>query len=232
MLQQRKTAIVVGALFIVGDIGLVLSGVITSGLLKGPDFLTKIAASESRLVVGALCVLAMGFVLAAVPVLMYPVFRKHNEVLAVGYVVIRGALETVTYIATAATWLLLLALSRDYATAGSPGAAQFGTLGRLLLKTQGSIVSDVSAIVFSLGALVFAYLFYQSRLIPRWLSIWGLAGAAFYLVAPLLSVFGFSAGFMMAPLAAQEIVLAVWLIARGFNSKVALPSPVLAAAST
>ena len=168
--------------------------------------------------IGALCVLAMGFFLAAISMVMYPIFRKHNPVLATGYVVVRGALETVTYIASAAAWLLLAALSRDYVKSVSPDTAPFDTVGRLLLKAQGSIAPDTTAIVFSLGALMFAYLFYQTRLIPRWLSIWGLTGAVAYLAAPLLSLFDHSAGFLMAPLAVQEIVLAVWLIAKGFDA--------------
>jgi len=231
MSQSRKTAIVVGTLFIVGDIAGVLSVVITCGLLDGHESLMKIAANQDRLVAGTLCILAMGFALALVPVVMYPVFRRFNQVLAMGYVVFRGALETVTYLATATTWLLLLALSQDYLKAGSPAAPQFGTLGGLLLKAQGSIATEMTAIVFCLGALMFAYLFYQSRLIPRWLSIWGLAGAGLYLVVPILSLFGYSAGILMAPLAVQEVVLAVWLIARGFDSRALQASPASASIS-
>ena len=64
---------------------------------------------------------------------------------------------------------------------------------------------------------MFYYLFYQSRLIPRWLSAWGLVGAVLYLAAPRLDMFGHGFGLLMAPLAAAEIVLAVWLIVKGFN---------------
>jgi Domain of unknown function (DUF4386) len=54
--------------------------------------------------------------------------------------------------------------------------------------------------------------------VPRWLSTWGLVGAALYIVAPLGSMFGLSLGILMAPLAVQEMVMAVWLIAKGFSS--------------
>jgi Domain of unknown function (DUF4386) len=227
MSRHRKSAIVVGVLFIAGDIVAVLSRVFTSGLFKEPGYLARIAAHQDRLVIGALCILAMGFFLAAVPLVMYPLFRKYNKPLAMGYVVVRGAIETVAYIANATTWLLLLALSRDYVKAGSPDAPH-GTLGRLLLKAQGSIADDMTAIVFSLGALMFAYLFYQSRLIPRWLSVWGLAGAPLYLAVPLLGLFDVSAGFLYVPLALQEIVLAVWLIAKGFDATASRTSPAFA----
>jgi hypothetical protein len=214
MHSNRKTAIIVGVLFIIGDIAGVLSYVVTGGLLDGPDALTKIAASQNQVVLGALLVLTMGFALAMVPVLMYPIFRKYNEVLALGCVVFRGALETVAYMASAGAWLLLVELSRQHAEAASPGAPHFQTLSTLL---AGPIPGYLTAIVFSLGSLMFYYLFYQSRLIPRWLSVWGLAGAVLYLAWPLLALFGHGIGLLMLPLAVAEIVLAVWLIAKGLN---------------
>jgi hypothetical protein len=215
--KHRKTAIIVGVLFIIGDIAGVLSYLVTGGLLDGPDALTKIAANQNQLVLGALLVLVMGFALAMVPVVMYPVFKKYNEVLALGCVVFRGALETVGYMATAGTWLLLLELSREHAEAASSGAPHFQTLSALLVATQSSITAHFTSIAFCLGSLMFYYLFYQSRLIPRWLSIWGLAGAVLYLATPLLDMFGHGFGILMLPLAVAEIVLAVWLIAKGLN---------------
>jgi Domain of unknown function (DUF4386) len=81
------------------------------------------------------------------------------------------------------------------------------------------------SIPFALGALVFSLLLYQSRLVPRWLSTWGLVGAALYIVPPLGSMFGLSLGLLMAPLAVQEMVMAVWLIAKGFNSPAIASEP-------
>ena len=216
--RHKKTAITVGVLFIIGDIAGVLSYVVTGGLLNGTDALTKIAASQDQLVLGALLVLVMGLSLAMVPVVMYPVFKKYNEVLALGSVVFRGALETVAYMATAGIWLLLVELSREHADAASSGASHVQALSSLLVTAQGSIAAYLTSIAFSLGALMFYYLFYQSRLIPRWLSVWGLVGAALYLASPLLDMFGHGFGLLMAPLAVAEIVLAVWLIVRGLNA--------------
>ena len=216
--KSRRTAIIVGVLFIIGDIAGVLSYLVTGGLLDGPDALTKIAENQNQLVLGALLVLVMGLALAMVPVVMFPVFKKYNEVLALGCVVFRGALETVAYMATAGTWLLLLELSREHAEAASAGAPHFQTLSALLVAAQSSITAHFTSIAFCLGSVMFYYLFYQSRLIPRWLSVWGLAGAVLYLAAPLLDMFGHGFGVLMAPLAVAELVLAVWLIARGLDS--------------
>ncbi len=94
------------------------------------------------------------------------------KLLALGYVVFRGALETVTSIAMVISWLFLTVLSQEYIKAGAPDASYFQTLGTLLLNGNDSI-STISQIVFSLGALMFYSLFYQSKLIPRWISGWG-----------------------------------------------------------
>src|SRR5258706_12267184 len=83
---------------------------------------------------GALLVLIMGFVLAMVPVMMFPILRKYNEALDLGAIVFRGVLEAVTYIDIVISWLLLLTLSREYIKAGIPDPSYFQLLGTLLLK--------------------------------------------------------------------------------------------------
>ena len=78
-------------------------------------------------------------------------------------------------------------------------------------------------IVFCLGALMFNYLLYRTRLVPRWLSGWGLIAAVPYLTTGLLAMLGIIP--ILSPIytvpqlpsALQEMVLAVWLIVKGFN---------------
>ena len=208
MTCERRAAAWIGVLFIIGTVAGGLSMIVTDSALSGPDYLAEVAAHQHQVVVGVLLVLLMGFALAMVPVVFWPVGRKYNETLAMGYVVFRGALETVTYIVGALGWLLLIALSSE------SGA---GPLAGFVRTAERVIWDQLIAIPFILGALMFYYLLYQSRLVPRWLSIWGLAGASLYMVAPFANMFGLSFDFPMAPLAVQEMVMAVWLIARGFT---------------
>ena len=95
----------------------------------------------------------------------------------------------------------------------------------MLVSAQGSTTAYLTSIAFALGSLMFYALFYQSRLVPRWLSVWGLAGAVLYLAAPLLDMFGHGFGILMAPLAVAEIVLAVWLIAKGLDAPAPARTP-------
>jgi hypothetical protein len=207
MSADRKAAVWIGVLYIIGTVALVLSVVVTDAVLTGPAFLAQIAAQPNQLAIGALLVLLAGFALAMVPIVFWPVGKRYNETLAMGYVVFRGGLETVIYIVGALGWLVLIALSKE---------ADAGQLANFVRTTE-TVIWDQGAITFVLGALMFYFVLYQSRLVPRWLSTWGLVGAALGIVPPLGGMFGLSLGILVAPLALQEMVMAVWLIAKGFN---------------
>jgi hypothetical protein len=222
MNTYRGTAVVVGVLYIIGTVAGVLSVVVTMPILGASDYLAKVAASANQLTVGALLVLLMGLALAMVPAMLFPVFRKINEALAVGYVVFRGALETVAYIAGVIPWLFLLIVGREYVSAGAPNASYFQTLGSLLKEGSDSI-SPIRGIVFSVGALMLYYLLYQSKLIPRWISGWGVFAVLLAVAANFLNMFRLQSTastmdtVMNLPLFLQEMVMAVWLIFRGFT---------------
>lgn len=217
-LSDRTTAIIVGILFIIGTVAGISSVAFTGSILASPDFLVQISENENQIVTGAILVLIMGFALAMVPVMLFPIFKKYNEALALGAVLFRGALEAVAYIAVAIFWLLLIVVSQQFATAGFPDDSYFQSLGMLL--QDGSVwIGYILSMVFSIGALMIYALFYQSKLIPTWLSIWGLIGAVLYLVHPLLAMFGTAQDVLFMPLAVQEMVFALWLIIKGFNSK-------------
>ena len=216
MNTSRKTAVIVGVLFIIGTVSGVLSAVITGPVLNEPDYLFTIAANETPIITGAFFVLLMGLSLAMIPVMMFPIFKKQNEALALGAVVFRGPLEAATYILMVVSWLLLTVLSQEFVNAGAPANSNFQVLGTVLLKAN-EMINPVLEIVFSLGALMFYTLFYQTRLIPRWLSGWGLIGAIVYLAAGVMALFGTEIGFLLALLGVQEMVMALWLIFKGFN---------------
>ena len=213
----RKTATIVGVLFIIGTAAGILSAVVMGGILDAPDLLNTVASNPSQVALGALLVLVMGLALAMVPAMMFPILKSRNEPLAVGYVIFRGALETFTYMALAICWLLLVVVARQYADSGAAVASQFSSLGILLVKAPDTIMT-VMGIVFSLGALMLYYLLYQTRLIPRWISGWGIVAAVASLAANLSAMFGTPLDIVQMLMLPQEMVMAVWLIAKGFNS--------------
>ncbi len=223
MNTNKKTAIIVGVLYIIGTVAGVLSVAVLTPVLNDPDYLIKVSTNEAQIVTGALFVLLMGFALAMVPVLLFPILKKHDEALALGYVVFRGALETVTYIAMVISQFFLIIVSQEYVAAGAPKASYFQTLGALFLQGRDSI-NTILIIVFSLGALMLYYLFYQSKLIPRWISVWGFVAILLHLTTGFLIMFHLMSAFstinmvVNLPIGLQEMVMAIWLIVKGFNS--------------
>lgn len=220
MKSHRRIAITVGILFIIGTVSGVLSGLITAPILDAPDYLLKVAENEHQIMLSALFVLSMGLSLAMIPVVIFPILKKQNEALALGYVVFRGALETFTYMAMAISWFLLIVLSRGYLQASALDSSYFQVLGVLLLNVDDQ-VNHVLKIVFPLGALIFNYLLFQSKIVPRWLSVWGILAVALHFTEGLLTTFGIlpveAETVMALPIFLQEMVFAGWLIVKGFN---------------
>jgi hypothetical protein len=228
---NRRAGIVVGALFIIGTLAGILSVVATQSVLGSPDYLVEISAHKGEIAAGAACVLIMGLGLAMVPVAGFSIFRKQNETLAVGYLVFRGALETMGYLATVISWLLLLQLSDAYVQAPAADAAGFQALGSVL-QSAAETATNLGSIIFPLGAMMFYALLYQGNLIPRWLSIWGLIGVILILAsAGLLGTFGLVdpesaiVTLLGLPIFIQEMVMAVWLIVKGFSPSTVAATP-------
>ncbi len=221
--NQRKVAALVGILFIIGTVSGILSYVLTGPILDGPAYLEKIPGHETQVILGALCVLSMGLSLALMAIVMYPILQKHNQTLAIGYVVFRGGLEPVTYLVIVISWLLTIPLSREFVSAGAETTPAIQTTGRLLLEAV-KIGAPLTAIVFPIGAIMFYVVLYQTRMIPRWLSIWGLAAVIIHLFSTGLAGFFPLSPAMLSvqnilnmPIMVQEMVMAAWFITRGFN---------------
>ncbi|MBI5877400.1 MAG: DUF4386 domain-containing protein [Chloroflexi bacterium] len=220
MNTNKNIARMVGWLFIIGTITHILTRVVTGSTRSSQDFLASISANGNPITLGALFILTGALALAMIPVIAYPVLRKYDGILALGYVVFRGALETVFYLVSFVSWLLLLPLSQVY-QAGSPDASNLQVLANVLYETKELQVYGM--IVFSLGGLMFYYLLFKSKLVPRWLSVWGIIGDIMTLATYLLVMFGFSgptspiSDVLQIPIGLQEMVLAVWLIVKGFN---------------
>lgn len=118
--------------------------------------------------------------------------------------------------------LLLVTLSHESANVGVPVSSAYEVPGALLMAARDSL-GEVAVLAFGLGALMYYWVFYQSRLVPRWLSGWGLVAIALVMVSGVLVMLRLTEPMsttqlvLALPIAVQEMVLAVWLIAKGFN---------------
>jgi uncharacterized membrane protein len=125
---------------------------------------------------------------------------------------------------------LLAILTVSQLSAASADPSSFQAIGEVLVAVRVWVHDFVAMIPFGIGTALYSYILYRSRLVPRWLSGWGLVAAALSMVAFINAGFTQEFGFtpvtivLSVPIAFQEMVLAVWLIAKGFNQS-ALASP-------
>jgi hypothetical protein len=117
--------------------------------------------------------------------------------------------------------LLLVTLSQEYLAAGASNAAYFQSAGTVVMAAREHLASLLTPIFFSLAALLLYYFLYRSRLVPRFIPVWGFIGVAALLTWNMLEAFGMSisAGMVFAlPMILNEILLGIWLIVKGFNA--------------
>jgi hypothetical protein len=225
MNTHRKTAIIVGALFILATVASSLGIFIFSSILDVPNYLISVSANESQVIMAALFMLIDVVAVVGIAIMMYPILKKHNEALALGYVAAR-TIEGVLFTVYVVILLLLLPLSQEFVKAGVPDASYFQTGGTLLRAASDWALSLGLRLAFALSALILNYLLFNSKLVPRWLSGWGFVGATLVFALLLLEFFGINLTEILdLPIALQEMVFALWLIVKGFNASAIASEP-------
>jgi hypothetical protein len=222
MNTERKTAIIVGVLFLLGFAG-VFGPVIVKPILDDPNYLTKISENQNLVVVGALFQLIMAFACAGIAIGLYPILRKQSESLALGAVGFR-IIENIFQIVAALSLLSLLTISQESVKADAVAGSAFQTVGGLLLAVRFWASQVVAHFGWGIGALMYYFVFYRSKLIPRWLSAWGIVAIGLHMISVLLQLFtqidpfsGSPILLLSVPIGLQELTLAGWLIVKGFN---------------
>jgi len=226
--STRRTSIATGALFILATIAALAAAALEPSL-TGVDSLSAVAEQPNRLAAAALLYLIAAGSSVGVAIALYPLLKQINVALALGSVVFR-TIEAVFYTAAVVSLLSILPVGRQLATARADNQAPIQAIADVLLSMR-EHSTLVAVFAFTLGALMYYTLFYRSRLVPRWLSGWGLAAALVMIAACLLALFSDSpvTGYtlLILPIAVQEMVLAVWLLVKGFS-----PSPPTSTASS
>jgi len=221
MNRYRGNAIAVGILLIACTATSILSAVPLGSTLDGSDYLAQLAADDSRVIWTALIEFAWAATGAGIAIALYPVICRHHPALALASVAGRVAEGMFVLIGTVSL-LALLTVSQESLAPGADPAA-FSATGDALLAVRDWTMGFVGVLPFLAAALMYYYVLYRTRLIPRWLSGWGLAGAALGLVAAVycayIQDFGLSTvnTVLNIPIFLQEMVLAVWLLVKGFT---------------
>jgi hypothetical protein len=225
MNSTRKIAVITGVIFIIATVAALVAAALLPDM-SGTNYLTLVSEHTGQVTGSAFFYLIAAFGSGGIAISMYPVMKMSNTGLALGSVIFR-AMEAVLYIVAVVSLLSLPVIGRNLTNAGVADRSSFLAIGDLLRNARD--FATLSAVFsFSLGAFMYYYLFFQSGLIPRWLSGWGLAAIILMMTACILALFsgkpvtGYT--LLVIPIALQEMVLAFWLIFKGFNTDLLTPA--------
>jgi uncharacterized membrane protein len=219
------TAVVAGVVFIIATVAQVAGVIVVRPILDAEDYLASIAANESQVFLSALLQFIGAVSCAGIALALYPVLRNYNHGLAMGSVGFR-VIEGTLHVLIAVCLLMLVTLSEEAVRAGATGSPAYLVPGEVL-KAGRDWLAPVAVLSFGFGGLMYYWVFFQSRLIPRWLSAWGLVGVVSVMLSGVLVMFQTIGHFstaqvvLAAPIGLQEMVLALWLIVKGFNTSAA-----------
>ncbi len=220
MNSENKIAKGVGALFIITMILGMIDAYAVAPILSTP--LDSIYPNETRVFIGAFSILLMSLGVVGISILLFPVLEKYNKIIAIIYVCSR-VMECLLLIVGAIVYFLLLNLSKEYISAGTPASSHFQTLGSLAVAARYSGY-QVAMIILSIASLLLCYILYKTRLIPRLISVLGFIGYLLVLLSAPLDILGIIdttgiGGIMYVPGALFELfLLPIWLIVKGFNA--------------
>jgi len=225
--RYRMNSFMAGLLYLLGTVfgvlstvvgGEVISSIVQSSPLSNTELIRSVTAEPDQLLNGAFCILLMGMSLIAMTVFLYPVIQKDSKELAVGMLLFRGALEGTWYILSALVVVVLFVIGVGY-SATSPDAIALQSMITVAYQFQDRL-APIGPLFFLIGTTCIYVSFYRTTLIPRWLSVWGLIGVGPYFLYALMHYFQVDSGigfYLQMILAPQEVVMALWLMIKGFN---------------
>jgi hypothetical protein len=214
MNAQRKTSLVAGILYLLTFVS--IPTLALYGPIHEPNYMLG-TGPDTAVIIGNILEIIVALTGIGTAVVLYPVLKMQNEGMALGLVSSR-ILEAATIFMGVMFLLTVVALKQS--AAGSQALVNSNTLvtmyDRMFLIGQ--------SFMPAINDLLLGFLLYQSRLVPKGLSLIGLIGGPVLIVGDILVLFGVigqhdpSAGLFAVPVALFEFVLGIYLIAKGFNS--------------
>src|SRR5213080_1524279 len=217
MNHYRRTAVLVGALFLLSTATFIVSNVLMTPILGSHNLLAAVADHSQLMIAAVLIALIEGTATAGLAVALYPLLKRQHPALALGYAGMRIAELAIAAVGFGLGGLLLVTLS---ATAAN--GANSETLGTLLVALRPWTLMLVY-VYTAIGGLMLSYMLLRTRLVPRGLSVLGLIGYSALLLAAVLDMLGLidlvaGVGLVwLVPGGLFELLLPIWLFVRGFN---------------
>lgn len=217
MNSNKIAARTFGIAFLIGYFSYGIGFGMLNSFTDSPSSLASIFHSKNLVIVEAAIMMAVfAPVNIVLGIIMTPIFKRFNRTLAYGYLS-ATIVSTVLLIVGAIFLLLLVPLSEEFGKVGNGDTKQFELLF-VLCKKANFFSYQLAMVVWGIGGLIFSYLLFVSKLVPKWLSVWGLIGYVIFVAGALFALFGISIDVILdIPGGLFELFLSFWFIIKGFN---------------
>src|SRR5919198_805254 len=217
----RKTAMAIGVIYLLGMVVGIGGNIVIQSILGASDPLASVGANSMLVAIGTMLWLLAVAGDAAHGILMFPVLRQFSERVAFGYFGAR--IMDALFVGVMALLILFqIPLANEYRKGGASESLQ--ALSAVFTQAQ-LYAYHFGMLTVGVAGLMLCYLFFKTRLVPRFLGVWGLVGYAVILGGSVLEVAGFNLNLIHTiPGGLWELFMGVWLIVKGFSA-----SPVLLA---
>ena len=224
MATSKRTARLVGTFFIFSNVVFIVGALVfLEPIINASDYLTLVSSNRAKVVLGSLLELSNAFAYLGIAVFMFPIFKQRYESLALAYVGLR-VLEFVMQILTDLSPLILLSVSEAFVNGGAADASTYQVLGDALIASR-HWAFQMESLPLGAGAILFYTMLYREKLIPRWISIWGLLAVTAVLVNTVLDMFAITIPNLGYFMLLNEVFLGLWLIVKGFNQPTGAETP-------
>ena len=214
---NRNTARIVGLLLLLNFvIGVFINLFILGPLTFAADYLTKVSANSNLIIIAVLFYLIGGCIYVGIAIILLPIFKQISQRLALMF--LSFSIISFTIIALDNLSILaLLSISKEYAKAVSPDASYLKALSSVFYAIR-MWAHLLVVLVGCVSLFIFYYLLFQSKQIPRFISISGLLGVLLMLIAVLIDIFGQGLYMLLfLPAGIIQIAVAIWLMVKGFK---------------
>lgn len=217
-MNHNKIAKLIGTLFIVQMAAAVISySVILEPILYSPNYLQDLSSNANIIRLAALLDLICGAAVFGIAVLFFPTLKQINERIALWYVGQRLT-ELVGFMVSGLLLFTILKIGTQTENALATEVTQLETIAYYFRNARGNI-QNISLLIYCLGAWSLYGLLFHSRLIPRFISVWGLIAVTLLFFEIISNIYGTTVGgiLIMMPLGLNEMFLGIWLIVKGFR---------------
>jgi hypothetical protein len=223
----RKSALVAGVFFLVTFITSIPALVLYGPVLNNANYITG-GGADGRIFAGAFLEVLLAISNIGTAVTLFPIIKRQNEGLALGYVAARIVESTIIVVGIASI-LAVVTMRRDFAGSTGADADTLVIAGKALVAIHKETFLLGPAFCAGIeNGLILGYLMYRSGLVPRPMAVLGLAGGTLAFAAATAELFGLfpqvsgTSFILTSPEALWEASLGIWLTVKGFS-----PSPII-----